>query len=124
MLEHALSAFRGDLLDGEPVGDWHLEHRDRLQRLYGDALLALGTALAAEERHEKAAEAFRRVLARDELHEEAVQALMRSLAQAGERSQALRVYRRFAERMREELDAEPDDETTQLAERLQHGIPV
>ena len=42
----------------------------------------------------------------------------------GERSQALRAYRRFADRMREELDAEPDDETTSFFEGLQRGAAV
>ncbi|HET7459501.1 MAG TPA: BTAD domain-containing putative transcriptional regulator [Gemmatimonadaceae bacterium] len=120
-LEQALTRFRGDLLDGEPVGDWHLEHRDRLQRTYVDALMELGARLAKEDRPAKAAEAYRRVLARDELHEEALQALMRCHAGLGERSQAMRVYRRFADRMREELEAEPDGETTRLFERLQQG---
>jgi predicted ATPase/DNA-binding SARP family transcriptional activator len=123
-LEQALARFRGDFLDGEPVGDWHLEHRDRLQRVYVDALMELGARLAAEDRHAKAAEAYRRVLARDELHEEALLALMKCHAAVGERSQALRVYRRFAERMREELEAEPDEETTAFFEKLQAGAPV
>jgi DNA-binding SARP family transcriptional activator len=69
----------------------------------------------------KAAETYRRVLARDELHEEALLALMKSHAGMGERSQALRAYRRFADRMREELDADPDDETTSFFEVLQRG---
>jgi len=120
-LEQALSLFRGDFLDGEPVGDWHLEHRDRLQRLYVDSLMELGARLSKEDRHAKAAEAYRRVLARDELHEEALLALMKCHAAVGERSQALRVYRRFADRMREELEAEPDDETTSFFEKLQAG---
>src|SRR5262249_55141474 len=41
-LDKALGRYRGDFLDGEPVGDWHLEHRDRLQKLYLDALMLLG----------------------------------------------------------------------------------
>jgi non-specific serine/threonine protein kinase len=123
-LERALARFRGDLLDGEPVGDWHLEHRDRLQRTYVDALMELGAQLLREERQGKAAEVYRRVLARDELHEEALLALMRCHAGLGERSQALRVYRRFADRLREELEAEPGRETTRLFERLQQGATV
>ena len=123
-LEQALSRFRGDLLDGEPVGDWHLEHRDHLQRLYVDSLMELGAQLAKEERHAKAAEAYRRVLARDELHEEALLALMRCHAGLGERSQALRAYRHFADRLRKELEAEPGDRTTRLFEKLQQGATV
>jgi DNA-binding SARP family transcriptional activator len=120
-LEQALTRFRGDFLDGEPVGDWHLEHRDRLQRIYVDSLMELGARFAKEERHAKAAEAYRRVLARDELHEEALLALMKCHVGMGERSQALRAYRRFADRMRAELDADPDDETTSYFEGLQRG---
>src|SRR5262249_29987831 len=41
-LERALSLYRGDFLDGEPAGDWHLEHRDRLQRMFVDGLMELG----------------------------------------------------------------------------------
>jgi predicted ATPase/DNA-binding SARP family transcriptional activator len=118
-LEQALARYRGDFLDGEPVGDWHIEHRDHLQRLYVSALMELGATLVQEERHARAAEAYRRVLVRDELHEEALLALMRCLAESGERSQALRAYRSFAERLRGELEAEPDEETTRLFERLQ-----
>ena len=118
-LEQAVARYRGDFLDGEPAADWHVEHRDRLQRLYAEALMELGHLYAREERHTKAAEAYRRVLARDELHEEALRCLMRSLAEAGERSQALRLYRRFADRLRAELEAEPGRETTRLFERLQ-----
>jgi predicted ATPase/DNA-binding SARP family transcriptional activator len=121
MLASCLSRYRGDFLDGEPVGDWHLEHRDRLQRLYVDSLMELGARYAAAERHEKAAEAYRRVLARDDLHEDALVALMRCHAGLGERSQALRVYQRFADRMRTELDAAPTREATRLFERLQQG---
>jgi DNA-binding SARP family transcriptional activator len=118
-LEQALARYRGDLLDGEPVGDWHVEHRERLQLLYVQALMELGAHHAREERHAKAAEAYRRVLTRDELHEEALRALMRSLSDAGERSQALRVYRRFAQRLRTEMEAEPAKDTLRLFERLQ-----
>jgi DNA-binding SARP family transcriptional activator len=118
-LERALARYRGDLLDGEPVGDWHLEHRDRLQRIYVDALMELGGRYVEEQRHAKAADVFRRVLNRDELHEEALRALMRSLAEAGERSQALRAYRSFAAKLREELEADPEEETARLSEQLQ-----
>jgi DNA-binding SARP family transcriptional activator len=123
-LEQALTRFRGDFLDGEPAGDWHLEHRDRLQRIYVDALMELGTRMMADDRHAKAAEAFRRVLARDELHEEALRALMRCHAMLGERTQALRLYQRFADRLREELDTSPGAETKRLFERLQQGAGV
>ncbi len=39
----------------------------------------------------------------------------------GERAQAMRVYQRFAERLNKELDAEPDEETTKIFERIRSG---
>jgi DNA-binding SARP family transcriptional activator len=120
-LEQALARFRGDLLDGEPVGEWYLEHRDHLQRLYVDALMALGARHLEEERHERAAEAFRRVLVREGVHEQALQELMRCHVALGERPQALRLYRQFADRLRVEFEAEPRVDTVRLFERLQRG---
>jgi DNA-binding SARP family transcriptional activator len=120
-MEQALARYRGDFLDGEPMGDWHVEHRDRLQRLFVDSLMTLGASLAKERRYDRAAESYRRVLGRDELHEEALQALMRCHAGLGERSQALRAYLQFADRLKRELEAEPDRETARLYERLQQG---
>ena len=118
MLEKALNRFRGDFLDGEPAGDWHLEHRDRFQRLFVDALMEVGDVHLEENRLQKAADAYRRVIARDDLNEDATRALMRCYARVGDRSQALRLYQRFSDRLRKELDAEPDEETTSLYDEL------
>jgi LuxR family maltose regulon positive regulatory protein len=81
----------------------------------------LASRLAKEERYAKAADAYRRLLARDDLHEDAVRALMECHAKLGERAQAMRVYQRFADRLAKELDAEPDDETTEIFERIRSG---
>lgn len=120
-LEDAVAQYRGDFLDGEPAGDWHLEHRERLQKLAIDALMELGARLVDEERYEKAADRFRRVLARDDLHEDAAHALMLCHVRLGERAAAMRFYQRFADRMREELDAEPSEQMTELFERVQRS---
>ena len=120
-LERAVARFRGDFLDGEPAGDWHLEHRDRLQRLFVEALMELGDRHASEDRVAKAADAYRRVLARDDLNEDATRALMRCYAKVGERSQALRLYQRFSEKLRKELDAEPEEDTTELHDEIKAG---
>jgi non-specific serine/threonine protein kinase len=120
-LERALARYRGDFLDGEPVSDWHVEHRDRLQKLYVEALMQLGGRLEVAERFAKALDVYQRVLVRDELHEDAVLALMRCHVANGERSTALRLYQRFADRMKSELDAEPARELAQFATRLGRG---
>jgi DNA-binding SARP family transcriptional activator len=89
--------------------------------LFVDGLMELGARHAAEERFAKAADAYRRVMARDDLNEEAVRALMTCHAELGERVQAMRLYQRFAERMRGELESDPDEETVEVFERIQRG---
>ena len=46
---------------------------------------------------------------------------MRCYAKAGERAQALRLYQRFSEKLRKELDAEPEEETQELIEEIRGG---
>jgi DNA-binding SARP family transcriptional activator len=120
-LETALARYRGDLLDGEPVGDWVEAHRARLQRVYVDALMDLGAVHEAGQRDERAADVYHRVMRRDPLHEQAAMALMRALARLGDQSQAARVFQRFHERLRRDLQVAPSRETVALAERIRHG---
>jgi len=91
---------------------------------YVSALMQLGERHCFEERHAKAADAYRRVLARDELHEGALFALMRSHAALGERSQALRAYRRYAEKLKLELATEPGRDVARYFGQLQEGAQV
>ena len=86
-----------------------------------DALMLLGSRHEAEERHAKAIDVYGRVLARDELHEDAVVGLMRSHVALGERSLAMRLYQRFAARLRTELDADPGESTKRFMQQLQRG---
>jgi predicted ATPase/DNA-binding SARP family transcriptional activator len=123
-LAAALALYEGEFLEGEMVGDWHLEIRDRLRRLHLDGLLARGRLLMEAERYAEAAGAFRAALARDRLHEEACRQLMICHARTGERARALRLYETLAVLLREELDTAPDEATTLLHERLQRTESV
>jgi predicted ATPase/DNA-binding SARP family transcriptional activator len=123
-LEELLALYRGDFLDGEGMGDWHLERRDHLQRLCVDCLLALGDWLAEQERYVDAAAAFERLLTRDDVNEEGYRRLMLSHARAGARPQALRAYHRLAKVLADELETEPDRATRALFEKLQAGERV
>jgi predicted ATPase/DNA-binding SARP family transcriptional activator len=117
----ALALYRGDFLAGEMVGDWHLERRDYLARLCVNGLLALGDRLMEAERWQEAADAYRSVLERDPLHEASYRQLMRCLARAGERPQALRLYQRLSDTLRDELATTPAVETVRLYYQLQGG---
>lgn len=120
-LRAALALYRGDLLDDEHMGDWHLEPRERLQRLRGQALATLGAQLAAAGRQADAAEVYRELLVADEWNEQAHRDLMTALVRAGQRGEALRHYERLSARLASELGSKPARETTALRERLRRG---
>jgi predicted ATPase/DNA-binding SARP family transcriptional activator len=123
-LRRSLELYRGDLLEHDGARDWHLEHRLYLQRLYIDAMSAMGELLMQLGDHAAAAETCRLVLAKDNLREDAHRRLIRCLAQAGERARAIRHYEQLVTLLREELDAGPDAETTALYEELKQSGPA
>jgi predicted ATPase/DNA-binding SARP family transcriptional activator len=123
-LAAALDLYRGDFLEGEDAGEWHLELRSRLEELYLDGLRTLGDTLFNQGRFAEAAGACRRLLERDDLAEEIHRRLMVCLARAGDRAAALRQYRRLTELLRNELDVEPEPETAELFAALERGAAV
>lgn len=123
-LRVALDQYRGEFLPGDEAGDWASEMRDRLRRLYTDALMLMGQRLLLRGENREAAEAFRRVVGVDELHEQANRQLMLALTRAGERSEALRQYERLSRLLQADLEAEPERETKALYERLRRAETV
>jgi two-component SAPR family response regulator len=123
-IDEAMSLYRGDFLAEEGAGDWHVEIRDRLRRLYSEGVLLLGAQRLETGAYKEAAEAFRRAIAVDELHEDAHRRLMLSLARGGERTEALRQYDRLARTLRADLEAEPEPATRALYDRLKKAEPV
>jgi DNA-binding SARP family transcriptional activator len=120
----ALSLCRGEFLEDEIVGAWHLEQRDHLRRLYVEVLLALGDALVEAAQYAEAAEVYQRIILKEDLQEVAHRRLMLCLARLDKHTLALRHYQRFAELLRDEMETEPEPETTELFERLRRGESV
>lgn len=116
--------YRGDFLANESVGDWHLAIRDRLQRLWVEAVQALGSQLLEQGANDDAAELFRRLVRADELDEGAHRLLLTALARAGHRGEALRHYERFAALLEQEMGAPPEKATSVLHDRLRRAEPV
>jgi DNA-binding SARP family transcriptional activator len=117
-LRAVLALYRGDFLEGETVGDWHMEVHDHLRRLYVDGLAALADLQMESDDFPGAAETLERLVTREELREDAYRRLMHCLTRAGQRDRALRHYARLQLLLREELEAEPEPETRELAERI------
>jgi DNA-binding SARP family transcriptional activator len=120
-LQKGLALYRGDFLEHEVVGDWHLAVRDRLQRLHLEGLSALGEHFMRAEQYALARDVYQRLLLSDDLNEEAYRRLMICLAHLGERRHALRLYQRLLVLLEDELSTTPEPETTELFELLQRG---
>ena len=91
---------------------WVVREREALQRTWRRAAIVLSIVSTASGEHQlgiqHAAEAF----AAEPFDEVACQALMRAHAAAGNRAEALRVFARCRRLFRDELGAEPSDQTT------------
>ena len=124
-----LDLYRGHFLDGfrlsgvAPFERWADRHRERARDAAHDA--ALEVAGEARERGEltRAVEGYRDAVELRPLREEAVHGLILTLAEDGRTAEAIRRYRRFRERRREELGLEPPEELETLVERIRAGEP-
>jgi non-specific serine/threonine protein kinase len=114
----ALSAYRGDLFEGLDVGDWHLEAHDHLRRLAEEGCWVLAQAHRAAGDVAAAIPVLERLVRLDDLREDAHRALMEAWGACGQRGRALAHHREFVERLRRELDAEPESATTAVYARL------
>lgn len=119
-----VAIYEGPFLDGVHLRDtvaferWVDEHRNRLSRAYREALESL--ARAAEEAGDaREAVSWRRALVAEQpFSTAAVIALMRALERAGDPAAALEAGHLHAERLHEELDAEPDPRLEAELERI------
>ena len=127
--ERVVKLYAGSLLDGFHLDDstdfayWLDERRNELSHAYVGALLALA------ERQEQSGDVHgrvgtcRRLVASDPHSGVHAQALMRALAAAGDRTGAKHHASEHAQRLRVDLDLEPDPEVVALAEQLSHAAP-
>jgi DNA-binding SARP family transcriptional activator/tetratricopeptide (TPR) repeat protein len=121
------SAAAGELLgafgyeDCEEFDDWVRSARERIRALRRDALAA---AVAHEEAIGHVARALvfaERLVAEDPLSEQAHRLLMRLHYRRGDRSAALAAHARCRQVLRDELGAEPSQETRELAQLIEHS---
>ncbi len=124
LLEQALNLYRGPFLEGESVGDWALEDRDRIERLFVDGAMRYAEWLLSQARYSDVEAVCLRLLERDALQEAAWRLRMTAHARRGARSQAVRLYQELTALVERELETEPDDESADLCRRIQAGEAV
>ncbi len=127
LLSDALQLYKGDFLagfylrDSAEFDDWQQFQSESLRKELCSALDGLAAGMNARGRHEEAISYAKRRLSLDPLDESSHCQLMRVYAASGQRSAALRQFGACARVLEAELDAEPEEETTQLYDSIKSG---
>lgn len=123
-LDGVARVYTGPLLDGFHLPDsaefgyWLDERRSALANAYTKALLALAERQGSAGDTEGRVATCRRLVAADPHSGVFAMALMRALDAAGERAAAVRHASEHAQRLRSELDLDPDADVVALADEL------
>jgi DNA-binding SARP family transcriptional activator/tetratricopeptide (TPR) repeat protein len=121
--DEAVGLAAGELLAGDPPTDWVARQRQDLARRRVDVTVEAAKAAAAGGDDAAAVDRYRAAVRDDPLREDAHRGLMSGLARLGRSAEALRAFERCRRALREELGAEPDQETWAVYERLLAGRP-
>ncbi len=118
VLEQAAGYYRGEPLAEDRYDDWAIGLRSRVQRTWRDVCLRLARLHSDAGSAEVAIGWLERIIESDPLDEEALRLLLSSLGALDRRTEALRRYQQFAQRLKSELDLTPGRETLAIVAEL------
>jgi DNA-binding SARP family transcriptional activator len=107
-LEPATNLYRGDFLADEPYAEWALAERSRFEELAGRALRALIELRLAADDLEGAARHARRLADTEPYDNDAQRRHIELSLRRGRRTEAVRRYKLFEQRLLRNFDDEPD----------------
>lgn len=122
LMEEAMELYDGDFIPGEESIEWVTSRRESLRRSWISLLLELADLRLAREALPAALDVLDRLLGADPTSEAAVQRMIVLQAQVGRRGEALLVYERFAELIRQKYMIEPLAETRALYDKVRAGV--
>jgi len=122
----ATQLYPGALLQGFAVDlpefeQWLDAERQELQASWQETALAFVSELEHSNRYLQAADLLARLRRDEPLDEELLQRHLSNLARAGQNHKALTTYDAFHKALAQDYDAEPEEETLRLVERLRRG---
>jgi DNA-binding SARP family transcriptional activator len=126
-LQEAIELYHGDFLAGFVLDDapvfesWLHQQRTALHDIAVDALVRLSAYQTSQRRLPEALSATRRLLDLEPWREAEHRHLMLLLAMSGRRDAALTHYQHCRQILADELNLEPEPETTALMERIRAG---
>ena len=119
-IEQAIESYRDGLLLNLYV-DWCFEERERFQWIYLTLLDKLTRYYQYAGNYEKAISLTQQILNVDEARECSHRTLMNLYYRTGDRTAALRQYRRCEQKLADELDTQPSEKTRALYNAIETG---
>ncbi len=129
-LHQAVALYRGTFLQGFSAGkalpfqEWMLLQEERYHRRVVAALRQLARCHGWRDEHELVLRYARRHVALEPWSEEGHRQIMRALALSGQRNAALIQYQRCRRILADELQVEPEQETTELYRQVRDGAAL
>ncbi|MEJ2750900.1 MAG: bacterial transcriptional activator domain-containing protein, partial [Anaerolineae bacterium] len=126
-LQTAVSLYRGDFLEDFHIRqaplfeEWVTQQRAELREMALDAYQGLAEFYDRQGEFAAGIDAARQLLRLDPMREAGHRQLMRLLARSGQRALALTQFETCRQILADELNLEPDAETTLLAEQIRSG---
>jgi DNA-binding SARP family transcriptional activator len=111
-------SYRGDYLEDDLYEDWTLLQREALKDTYLTILAKLAEDSFEEADLQGCIAYCQKILAKDSCREDAYRQLMRCHSRLGQRHRALRWHELCARTMKRELGVAPENQTTDLYQRL------
>lgn len=116
--ERAEILYRGDYLEDEPYEEWTLLRRESLKDSYLLVLNKLAAHCLDTGDYENCIHYSQNILSKDHCREDAYRNLIRCYVKLGQRNRALRWYDICRRTINAELDTIPEEETTDLFQKL------
>jgi predicted ATPase/DNA-binding SARP family transcriptional activator len=120
-LEAALEVYRGPLLEEDRNEEWVIHLRDTLTRLHHEARQRLATEYYRHGQMANHIALLRQLIAVDPIDEQSQRALIAAYAGTGRRKEAIQHYQEYCELLANELNLEPEPETSALYQRVLAG---
>jgi len=119
-LKDALKIYRNDFLADNLYIETINAKRETYRREYLSILYMLAEIYEKRGALKKAAAFYKKIIAVDPISETACRKLMTNCYNRGKRNDAIRVYEKFKEIVRTEMDSEPDELTVSIYQKILH----
>ena len=120
-LKDALKVYRNDFLADDLYIEAIRSKREAYRRQYLSTLYRLAEIYEKRGALKKAAPFYKEIVAVDPFSEAACQKLMLNCFNRGKRNEAIRVYEKFKENVRTDMDSEPDELTVSIYRKILHS---